>query len=200
METKTCTKCGKELPATREHFHSAKRYRLGLTAWCKTCISAYRSDYRQKNLERCLTQERAEVERNREKRYEAARQRRSKDPERHRGYGRSCYVRHADEYNAKNREWRLANPEKTRAKVQRRTAMRIGAPGSHTGADIVAQLARQRGRCYWCGERVEEYHVDHVVPLSRGGSDDPGNLVIACPHCNLSKHNRLPHEWTHRLC
>jgi 5-methylcytosine-specific restriction endonuclease McrA len=41
----------------------------------------------------------------------------------------------------------------------------------------------------------DTYHVDHVVPLVRGGSDDPSNLVIACVPCNLSKGDKLPHEW-----
>jgi 5-methylcytosine-specific restriction endonuclease McrA len=63
---------------------------------------------------------------------------------------------------------------------------------------------RQRGKCHWCGEKVGRfYHVDHVVPLSKGGSNGPENLVIACAFCNISKHDRLPHEWSGsngRLC
>jgi 5-methylcytosine-specific restriction endonuclease McrA len=58
------------------------------------------------------------------------------------------------------------------------------------------QYKAQRAKCYWCGINVGNvYHVDHVIPLSRGGSNGPENIVIACPHCNLSKSNRLPHEW-----
>jgi 5-methylcytosine-specific restriction endonuclease McrA len=34
-----------------------------------------------------------------------------------------------------------------------------------------------------------------VIPLDRGGSNGPENIVIACPECNHSKHNKLPHEW-----
>jgi hypothetical protein len=29
--------------------------------------------------------------------------------------------------------------------------------------------------------------IDHVVPLARGGSNDPDNLALACPHCNRRK-------------
>lgn len=39
-------------------------------------------------------------------------------------------------------------------------------------------------------------HVDHVVPRSRGGSDDAANLVTACARCNLSKYDRTPNEWS----
>lgn len=38
-ETKTCTKCGVEYPATREWFHIGSRYRHGLRSWCKKCCS-----------------------------------------------------------------------------------------------------------------------------------------------------------------
>ena len=34
---------------------------------------------------------------------------------------------------------------------------------------------------------VEAYHVDHVVPLMRGGSNDPDNICLACKPCNLAK-------------
>lgn len=37
--------------------------------------------------------------------------------------------------------------------------------------------------------------LDHVVPHSRGGSDDPASLVTACWSCNRDKGNRTPEEW-----
>lgn len=35
------------------------------------------------------------------------------------------------------------------------------------------------------------FHVEHAVPCSEGGSDDPANLCLACPSCNLHKSNRV---------
>lgn len=35
----------------------------------------------------------------------------------------------------------------------------------------------------------------HVMPISRGGSNDPENLATACAPCNRSKSNRTPQEW-----
>jgi 5-methylcytosine-specific restriction endonuclease McrA len=33
--------------------------------------------------------------------------------------------------------------------------------------------------------------VDHVIPIARGGSDDPENLIAACRRCNYSKQDKL---------
>lgn len=51
--------------------------------------------------------------------------------------------------------------------------------------------------CAYCRAAVsmESGHVDHVIPRSRGGSDELGNLTAACAPCNLSKGARTPSEW-----
>ncbi len=46
-------------------------------------------------------------------------------------------------------------------------------------------LERDGHRCRYCGERAT--HVDHVVPLARGGGDHEANLVASCARCNLKK-------------
>lgn len=41
------------------------------------------------------------------------------------------------------------------------------------------------------------YHtIDHVIPLSRGGTHDVSNLVCACSSCNSSRSARTTEEWT----
>lgn len=52
------------------------------------------------------------------------------------------------------------------------------------------------GECYFCGKKTKNLSVDHLVPLSRGGTDDPTNLVAACHHCNQLKGNKTPKEFT----
>jgi len=49
-------------------------------------------------------------------------------------------------------------------------------------------------KCVYCG-CMESLSLDHVFPLSRGGGNDPDNLVTACLPCNLSKNDRTPEEW-----
>ncbi len=49
--------------------------------------------------------------------------------------------------------------------------------------------------CAYCGTRTGPFHRDHVVPRSRGGPDEPLNIVFACVACNSSKRDLLPSEW-----
>lgn len=76
----------------------------------------------------------------------------------------------------------------------RRRGFATGAPGHFASADIVRLWHRQRGECAACGVKCGKrpadsgaYHVDHIMPLARGGSNWPRNLQILCPACNCSK-------------
>ena len=55
---------------------------------------------------------------------------------------------------------------------------------------------RDRSRCQYCGRGYpqRELNLDHVVPLSRGGSSAWDNVVCACLACNGRKGNRTPEE------
>lgn len=50
-------------------------------------------------------------------------------------------------------------------------------------------LQRDKFTCQYCGRSVPSVvlHVDHILPLSSGGTNNPTNLVAACADCNLGK-------------
>jgi hypothetical protein len=50
-------------------------------------------------------------------------------------------------------------------------------------------------RCFYCDDTDGPFQEDHVVPISRGGTSLPRNLVLACALCNSEKNDRLPSEW-----
>jgi hypothetical protein len=58
-----------------------------------------------------------------------------------------------------------------------------------------AALMRDNFTCQYCDESSEVWTVDHVIPRSRGGSNNRQNLVCACPECNGLKGRRTPLEW-----
>ncbi len=54
---------------------------------------------------------------------------------------------------------------------------------------------RDGATCRYCGQPAPDGQVDHVIPLSRGGTDDLSNLAWACRSCNASKGSKTPQEW-----
>lgn len=58
-------------------------------------------------------------------------------------------------------------------------------------------FARDGHRCVYCGA-TDDLTLDHVRPLTRGGSNEMTNLATACRGCNSSKSDRTPTEWRGR--
>lgn len=82
----------------------------------------------------------------------------------------------------------MANPEKLRSWDQRRKALKKAAPGKWTAEDLKLLHGKQHGLCAYCGHPYgQAFEVDHVIPLAKGGTNWPYNIVIACPRCNRSK-------------
>jgi hypothetical protein len=58
-----------------------------------------------------------------------------------------------------------------------------------------AILARDGAVCRYCGDTEGPFHVDHIKPLARGGSNRDQNLGVACAACNFAKAAKLVAEW-----
>jgi 5-methylcytosine-specific restriction endonuclease McrA len=86
------------------------------------------------------------------------------------------------------RQWRKDNPEKHRAQSMRRRALKLASGGECDATTIQEMYESQQGLCAYCETVLfGSFHVDHMVPLSRGGRNDWTNLAITCADCNLSK-------------
>lgn len=93
------------------------------------------------------------------------------------------------------RQWATDNPDKERAKSARRRAR---------GGDVTFGLSirqklfeNQNGRCFYTNATLElmTAHIDHKVPISRGGTNDFANLALCTPEANLLKHNKTDKEF-----
>ena len=107
---------------------------------------------------------------------------------------------------AKTREmlnvWAKKNPNRMREKATRRMMAKRGAwtPQSRfVTRDWFRELCeRQNNHCSYC-DQIEKLQMDHVIPISRGGKHERGNILPVCLRCNASKRERLISEWKPQL-
>lgn len=205
--SKTCTKCGTAYPATTEFFRKAPRNRFGVSSWCKSCESYY---HKERNKDPEVRRKKREWDRAHAKPRQprvcasaeevAASKKAWKHANREKvlAANRSYYQRKG---RVTAQLYRKSNPEKIRAHSRNRHARKKQAEGTHTAADVQLKFQQQQGKCYWCSKKLDpvDYHADHIIALSKGGSNGPENLCCACPTCNLQKHNKAPWEFTGRL-
>ena len=194
-ETKRCAHCRQVLPIAA--FGKNRSRPDGLQHNCKGCQSAASKQHYYAHHEEKLAYASVWRRNNREYLRVAKLKNYYKHPEvtmnrirRSRAEGRVDRVAEGLRYRAKH-------PEQIRANHSRRRAVIRKAVGKHSPADVKTQYQRQNGLCMWCSQPLpKRYHTDHVVPLIRGGSNSPDNIVCACPFCNLSKGDRLAFsEW-----
>jgi 5-methylcytosine-specific restriction endonuclease McrA len=78
-----------------------------------------------------------------------------------------------------------------------RESRKRGIEGSFSVSEEKALYLKQGGKCAVCRVRVgvKSYHRDHIVPLSRGGSNFISNIQILCPGCNMEKGAKNPIEF-----
>jgi 5-methylcytosine-specific restriction endonuclease McrA len=122
-------------------------------------------------------------------------EKRRKSPEHHherkRRDGAAYRERHREERNRKQSEYIKAHPEIAYLAQERRRARKLAAPVNDlTRKQWRAIKAAFENRCAYCGEHFERLTMDHVRPLSRGGSHTTSNVVPACRSCNCRKGTR----------
>jgi len=87
-------------------------------------------------------------------------------------------------------KWRQKNRESCRISARRRRNTKYNAQGSHTHLEFLSVCDKQNWKCASC-RKVKELTEDHIVPLSRGGSDWIWNIQALCKSCNSIKGTRL---------
>lgn len=98
-------------------------------------------------------------------------------------------------------KWARDNPEKHKARIARRRARMANVEGTHSADDLCMIIEKQSGKCFYCNGALNPCEFDHFIPISRGGTNWPDNIVAACKPCNASKNNKMPWEWQpHRFC
>jgi 5-methylcytosine-specific restriction endonuclease McrA len=113
---------------------------------------------------------------------------------------KKCRIVERAEYWKKNKEilkekhkrYCKENKEIVRASKITYRAKKKNAKGKITKSIIKEILKFQDSKCLYCNCDIKnEYHIDHIKPLSKGGNNYRANLCASCPTCNLKKSNKL---------
>lgn len=183
---KTCTKCSIEKDLSE--FHSHKETADRLRPECKECIKAYHRAYHLKNRDIQLEKQRI---------YKAANKAAISDA------GALYYEKNREAIIARVDRYRHEHYDSVLQVLRNRRARKKNATGTHTKQDIQALVFLQKGKCAACRVKLllegkGKYHIDHIISLAKGGTNDKYNLQILCPSCNLSKHAKDPIEWAQK--
>ena len=201
---KRCAKCSQTLSA--QSFSKSKNNKDGLVSYCKSCVRTYNKSYHAKNFEKIAKQTASYRARNSEnisswnqnyyqnnKDYYATKAKswRERNAESKKAYDKKYQSQNRDKAKAASKRYALRFPEVISLKRQARRATLKDAKRYLVLPKDLAKILRRP--CIYCGKQSE--HVDHVMPLSKGGSHSIGNLVGACKGCNLSKGSKFLSQW-----
>lgn len=176
-------------------------HREGSRVRCRQCRNDYFKRWRERNpaydslrYANDPTPKRASAANYRKKNPEKARtcvkKWRLANPERNAERNRDWQINNPDKRLAIDRRKRRNNPEKYRTHGRNKRARKQAASGSFTEAEWVELCVRFGDRCPSCGKPCTPT-VDHIIPLSKGGTNDISNIQPLCGGCNSRKNNRL---------
>ena len=170
IEMKKCSKCGKILPLS--YFRKDKKKSDGLYSSCKECASKKDHNTYIKDPK---------------KKYE-------KVLEYKRKTGRISVYK---PYNPKYYSSDKSKIKKRARDLNRRSLKKNADCKNKITLEVVNKIIEKYdGKCAYCGKYCKEkYHIDHKLPLSRGGTNEFRNLALSCPHCNLSKNDKTDVEF-----
>lgn len=210
VPSKVCCSCSQNLPL--DQFTKNKAKRDGHNSQCKPCLKEYsakwraenaeylkkaKSDYYQQNQERELAKMATYRDANRDKINAWHKEYREANPELFKTKKSKYYEKNKDRLKPQYKAYRDAHPEYSRMSCHKRKGRLRNAPGTYSRKQFLEKVAYHGSRCYLCKKSltVKELHMEHRIPISRGGSNWPANLAPACAPCNLAKGNKTEKEY-----
>jgi len=125
-----------------------------------------------------------------------------KDPEYRRrliSQSKSWGTKNKDKRRIIYRNWSLRNSKYLALKSSKRRALQRDAVINEKGLSHFLLFIKQRQTvvCYYCKRRIPAtlIHLDHILPIVKGGGYSMCNLCISCPSCNQHKSDRTLDVW-----
>lgn len=202
LEMRKCKTCGQEKPLSVDFFRiylrAGRRY---MDYQCRRCDNARTKEWYRKNADRSRAQDRQQYWADPEKaRAKALDEYHQNNAERlaqraaRRAGTSGDLVRALDAAAA--RRWRAAHPLEAQIGPSKRRALKRSVQVEPiTQKQLNELLAKQKGKCAICKQKLKNKHLDHIKPLKLGGEHGLKNFQYLCPRCNLSKRQHDPIEY-----
>lgn len=168
LKTQICHCCGDELPLN-DFYIRKRRNKYTYETICKKCVSKRNKNYKENNKDKCNQLTKEWCEKNREKSNTI----KKKYKEKHKND--PVYQSKVLAYCANRRAQKRNCDDETK--------------DNNKIKEIYQEAKRLNIEAGYC-----KYHVDHIIPLSRGGKHHQDNLQIILAEENLKKYNKLPEE------
>lgn len=185
MTEKKCKKCG-EIKSLND-FRKKKSVKCGLTARCKACLAEAGHRYYQENKTVILENQKIYYHQNIDRISENQRKYHEANRDAILEYQSRYREANSDYVSQYGREYQKANPGLFKAHGAKRRAMQISV--TTTDPWELAQITLFYADC------PDGWHVDHIIPLAKGGRHELCNLQHLEDWMNLSKHAKHPDDW-----
>lgn len=191
---KACSTCKVVKPFSE--FYVDRVHSTGFSCNCKECARKVCKTWRQNNSKRFKELNKEWREANREYNKERLKAWNRAHPWKTSEYQATKYAKDKNKVLERNKRWRENNQEKVRPSKSLYAARKRNASGSYQPEDIKALFVSQNSKCVFCKTELKNgYHVDHIQPLSKGGSNYKENIQLLCKTCNLSKRNKTQEQF-----
>ena len=189
-----CSKCLK--PFDISFYHKNKSKKNGINTQCKFCVSESNKHYRENNDESIKLYGKLWRENNKDKKYMVDKKWKENNKEKVNKYKKAYKDRNKEKISLKNKEYRKTDMGKFVQKNYKHKRRAIEKSGDVTTKQLL-ELTKNAKTCYWCNTSLKNkvVHIDHYVPLSKGGLHTISNLVVTCSECNLKKNAKDPLEF-----
>lgn len=176
---------------------NSKRYYKENAEAIKQRVKIYRDSHKEETLKQKIEWQRNNPEKRRaicrryyEKKLEA-------DPEWFNRKAMEQYNKDKEKSRRRLREYRKSRPAWTRLQKYLRR-MRCGSgqvDKQHLNKEfeglVIEKLKGQNYKCVYCGVDIKEnFSIDHIIPLSKGGTNHIENIDLVCKPCNTKKGTR----------
>jgi len=188
--TKKCACC--LIVKEKSEFTKYRSNKDGLYSYCRVCKNLKQKEDSLKYHDRINKYMKEYNKRTKDKRDAYYKAYYKENKERILENSREDYEKTKDKVKKRHKNWEINNKAKrSKIKAKRRSKVLKNGIFYISEKEITKLLS---SNCYICQANPSE-HLDHIVPISKGGTHSIGNLLGACQRCNLEKGSKTLYEY-----